>query len=181
MFLLPDGEAEPRVAIDYHVIAAETLKDVEALKVYFSERKSAADSAHRRCVLGPVTSLKETAPNEPFRLLFEPVVFEPAAEVTQVGVIIDIGIAYWNAVFQGKNGPRFKAMSYLDFDAVQIGKPPFATLPDTEIYRHCKMAGDLDGQDRIVAELAAQFPDSYFSDPAGAVAGRFGTAQRWLI
>ena len=183
VLVLPGDDDGRRASVDYHVVSSSTLKDPNELADFLNRRNIGDGMAYRRCVLGPPTQMKETAENEPLQLKFEP--FEVAAEqpFTQVAVIIDIGIAFWNPVFQTGKVPRFKAMRYLDFDALTRGQPALESLRFDEIEGFCKAAGSAGGQDYVVAELGKRFPDSYFGKHGGAEPGTLwhGTAMADLM
>lgn len=178
VLVLPGADEGRRAGLDYHVVSQETLNengDPASLSKYLSDRGINDDFAFRRCFLGPPTRLDETAVGQARRLEFEPFEIANAEAVTQVALIIDIGIAFWNTAFRSKTGPRFKAMRYLDFDAFSQPtlppgiKPPLAPLPDYEIARLCDLSDQPGGHDMVVAELGRSFPDSYF--------GRYGAAE----
>lgn len=178
-----------RTAAEYHVLSQETLKDPAVLEKYLDERGFDPETAHYRCFLGPPTRLEETSVGQALRMDFEPLEIANSESVKQVAIIIDIGIAFWNPAFRTPNGPRFRAMRYLDFDAflqqtIPPGsKSPLAALPDYEIDRLCNLSDQPGGQGKVVAELGRSFPDSYFGDHGGAEPGTLwhGTAMADLM
>ena len=188
VIVLPGPEKGRRAGLEYHVVSQKTLAghgDPDSLSRFLIERGLGDDFGYRRCFLGPPTRLDETPVGEAKRIEFEPFEIPNSDKVKQVAVIIDIGIAFWNPVFRSDTGPRFKAMRYLDFDAfVNPGiKLPLAPLPATEIVRLCDLSDLPGGQDKVVAELGALFPDSYFGPHGAAEPGTLwhGTAMADLM
>ena len=188
VLVLPSEDEGRRNGLEYHVVSQDTLGgdgDPARLSKFLAERDISDAFAFKRCFLGPPTRLEETAVGQALRVEFQPFEIANAEAVTQVAVIIDIGIAFWNSAFRSKSGPRFKAMRYLDFDAVVNGgvKIPLAPLPDTEIARLCDMSDLPGGHDKVVAELAGLFPDSYFGSHGAAEPGTLwhGTAMADLM
>ena len=183
VMMLPGEGASRRAAVKYHVVSAENLKNPVGLQKFLSEREFDPDTVHKRCFLGPPTRLEETAADRPISFEFAPLQVAEGEPITQVGVIIDIGIAYWNAAFQSKNGPRFKSMHYLDFDAYKRGAPALEELPYGQIEAHCNIANNPGGQESIVADLGRRFPDSYFGNHGSAEPGTLwhGTAMADLM
>ena len=86
-----------------------------------------------------------------------------------VVVVIDVGIAFWNRRFIDSNGPRFKAIRFLDFDLnLDLnGVPVPPTLDFAEIQTMClKAAAGGDEYRKIVQELRGRFPGSFYGSPA---------------
>ncbi len=183
VLVLPgDGDVN-RSQVTYHVVPSSILKDSSGLVDFLQQRNIGDGVAFRRCMLGPPTRMQETAFDQPLNLTFEPFEVPTEDAFSQVAVIIDIGIAFWNPVFQTAKGPRFKAMRYLDFDAYTRGQPALESLSFGDIEKACSDAINPGGQDSIVAELGRRFPDSYFGDHGGAEPGTLwhGTAMADLM
>jgi hypothetical protein len=186
VLLLAGEDDAPRQSVDYHVVSQKTLnapEDPFALPRFLEDRRIGKDIAFNRCFLGPPTNAKETPVDKPQQILFPPLELANAEAVTQVAVIIDIGIAFWNPVFRTKTGPRFKAMRYLDFDAIGRGQAALEPLSEPEIAAYCTMADQPGGQDAVGAALAARFPGSYYGRQGGAEPGTIwhGTAMADLM
>lgn len=169
VFVLPGNSDEPRASIRYHVASAKTLSEPGVLAKFLNDREFGDEDTFRRAFLGPPTRLEETNPNDPPTLAFDRIELANAEKFDQVAVIIDIGIAFWNARFRTATGSRFKAMRYLDFDAIGAGLPPFTGLGEADIDALCAVSDGPDGSAKVVAELGQQFPDSYFGRGGGAV------------
>lgn len=183
VLVLPGEAGGRRSSVEYHVMAHENLTDAALLEKFLDERGFDRDSAFERCFLGPPTRLDETAVGQARQMQFDTLEFATEQVITQVAVIIDIGIAFWNPVFRSQTGPRFKAMRYLDFDAFSRGQPALEPLSANEIDGFCRIADIGGGQDRIVAALGARFPDSYFGAHGAAEPGTLwhGTAMADLM
>lgn len=85
-------------------------------------------------------------------------------------VIIDAGIAFWNARFQGDAGPRFREIRFMDFDTkpddpLDYGFP--VVLNAAKIKLLCNMAEGRGGNRAVMAHLAALCPKSFYGLPGG--------------
>lgn len=183
VFLLPKVGEDARASVEYHVASAKTLAVPGDLSSFLNNRGFSDGDTFQRCFLGPLTTLEETAILAPFKLDIEPLELITTETFDRAAVIIDIGIAFWNARFRDGATSRFKAMRYLNFDAVKAGLPPFAGLSETEIEGYCKMTKDPDGSERIVASLGKKFPGSCFDVGGNAVQDALwhGTAMADLM
>lgn len=177
VLLLPGKDGQRRSSVRYHIVSQDTLQGAQtapgsenSLAKFLETRGINREIAYKRCILGPTSKLPETQAEEAKELVFETFEIANAEQISHVAVIIDIGIAFWNAAFRSTKGPRFKAMRYLDFDAAP-GTPPLQALTEPEIAAICSTADQPGGQDRIVADLGARFPDSYFGPDGGAEPG----------
>ncbi len=182
LFVLPElaGPA-PRAAAEYHVISAETLAMPETVEKFLALRELDAVVGDR-LFLGPPTDLKEDSP--PLVLRYDPVELITNAGIDRVAVIIDIGIAFWDARFRTRNAPRFRGIRFLDFDAAGVNPLAPDTLNQNDINRLCAMAtDDPDGQNQIITELGTTFPGSFYNRRAGGwrAAQWHGTAMADLM
>lgn len=168
VFVLPDDPINARTGLDFHVASAKTLSVPGDLSDFLSARSFSDSDTFRRCFLGPPTSLQETPFDKPWSLIFEPLELTTTETFDQAAVLIDIGIAFWNARFRDGGTSRFKAMRYLNFDAVGAGLPPFAGLSEPEIATYCGMTKDPGGSERIVKDLGKRFPGSCFDTGGNA-------------
>ena len=168
VFVLPDDAINARTGLDYHVVSAKTLAVPSDLSDFLVTRNFSDADSFRRCFLGPPTSLQETPFDAPWSLNFEKLELATTETFDRAAVLIDIGIAFWNARFRVGNASRFKAMRYLNFDAVGAGLPPFAGLSEGDIATYCGMTKDPGGSERIVEDLGKRFPGSCFDTGGNA-------------
>lgn len=157
-----EGEAA-RIA----AVPAEVLRDPQAMAAFILRLDVPVSKTGFRLFLGPATA---RAPNDGTNA---PAVAEQvtggrwenlsARPFDRALVIIDAGIAFWNARFRDAQGPRFRGMRYLDFDAPGFG---FDTgLDADEIAALCARA-DHEGNRAVVAQLGTTFPASLFGPTA---------------
>lgn len=160
---LPVAGQTARVA----VIPAETLRDPQATAEFILRLDAPGLSEGARLFLGPATGRApsdgkaaaagaEQVTGAPWRTL-------PGRPFDRALVIIDAGIAFWNARFRDAKGPRFRGMRYLDFDAPGLGLSE--GLDEDGIASICALA-DTHGNRAAVARLGVSFPASFFGPAA---------------
>ena len=173
VFLLPDPDENPRAGIQYHVVPGNVLGIPDALALFLADRRFSDADTFKRCILGPPTMLDKTEVGKPISLNFDRLKFADADAFDQVAVVIDIGIAFWNDRFRTGTptnpSSRFKAMRYLNFDALLSGKAPFGGLSEPEIADYCRLSDQPGGSDIVAAQIGRQFPDCYFDLGGGGV------------
>jgi hypothetical protein len=116
--------------------------------------------------IGPVT---ERPPNDGISAARKttPIIAKPwdplPAGIDRAVVIIDSGIAFWNARFRGSAGPRFLGIRYLDFET----PTPVLNngLDASDIATLCAVA-DTRGSPEVVNKLGELFPNSVFGTAA---------------
>ena len=119
--------------------------------------------------LGPPTDLRHDPITPLLRLDRKPLELVNQSDFAAAVVVVDVGIAFWNRRFQDPDGPRFRAIRFLDFDYPQAapGVPFPSTLDRGEIKDLCKKAEARGDADRaIVHELRARFPGSFYGSAA---------------
>lgn len=183
VFVLPkDGEIA-RNGIQYHVASYKTLSVPDEMSTFLNDRGFDDADTSRRCLLGPPTSLKETSAAETYELKFDQLELATTETFDRSAVLIDIGIAFWHTRFRNGATSRFKAMRYLDFDAVGTGKSPFSGLSEQDIETYCGLTKYPGGSERIIAKLGKDFPQSCFGEGGNAVQDALwhGTAMADLM
>jgi hypothetical protein len=163
----PDGG---EAAVVYTAIAAERLADPEATAEFL---KGVQEIVGPRVeplpwFLGPPTDLGEerTVLRNLDRTILE---LGNQADYAAAVVVIDVGIAFWNPRFVDTNGPRFKAIRFLDFDlrVDSNGDPVPTTLDFAEIQAKCLQAvAGGDEHRKIVQDLRGRFPGSFYGSAA---------------
>ncbi|MBC7738654.1 MAG: hypothetical protein H7245_15885, partial [Candidatus Saccharibacteria bacterium] len=165
LMALPQGDQPARFA----VIAGDILKDPKATADFILSLKvdGVPIATRQRFFVGPSTTRQPT-----LNANAEPEVFDlkglawsnDGPQVfNQAVVIIDAGIAFWNARFRGQEGPRFQGIRYFDFEAEIPGKA--LGLDAAMIADLCQMADTL-GSPAVVDYLASAFPNSVFGPAA---------------
>ncbi len=176
---LPDGDRG--LPALYAAIGAEALATPKDTIAYLQGLDMGLDrnSPLTRYFLGPPTRLKPSPPDgsarEVFTIIAEPWDMTAAGQITEVVVIIDAGIAFWNRRFRNGAGPRFQGVRYLDFDRPNIGQANH--LDATAIAALCSLA-DREGNGAVMRALGERFPNSVFGAAANPSADGFwhGTA-----
>jgi hypothetical protein len=164
---LPDGERPAR----YAAIDATTLKDPARTVDFIANLELlglSPEDPNPRCFLGPETDLKPLDARlqkgaQVFEISAEPWPLTVKRDFSEVVLIIDAGIGFWNKRFRGASGPRFRGMRYLDFDSPGGGLSVIMTEPDIESF--CNLA-DSEGNAAVMQRLGARFKASVFGQAA---------------
>ena len=165
MMALPQGDQPARFA----VIAADILKDPKATADFILSLKvdGAPIAPRQRFFVGPATTRRPTfnADMDPEVFDVKGLAWDTAAQqvFNRAVVIIDAGIAFWNARFRGRNGPRFQGIRYRDFEADDLGQK--AGLAAAMIANLCQMADTL-GSPAVLDYLAGAYPKIVFGAAA---------------
>lgn len=134
----------------------------------------------RRCFLGPPVA-KGAGPNLA-GLAFTGGATGLSEGLEAVVVVIDGGIAFWDAAFRSGGACMFHEMRFPDFDAVGAGNTPDSVLDAAGIAVLCALA-DTRGQRAVIRELAARYPASFHGQGglARAAEGWHGTGVADLV
>ncbi len=168
LIALPDPDSpQPRQAAKYYILSAETQNNPSALGKIMLDLADGETAPHR-CLFGPPSLSGRADADAAFNLAFDPLEPDNGPRPTQIAIIIDIGIAFWNDRFRGPDAPRFKGMWFLDFDAPAAGKSALTLLDAAAVDAMCRLAGQPGGTDKVTTALAQDFPGSWYGQSGGA-------------
>ena len=169
LIVLPDPDSDvARATARYHLVNSGTQNNPASLSAFVRDLAGDDLAASDRCLFGPPSraGLANTAPA--LTLNLDPLEPGNGLAPARIAVIIDIGIAFWNARFRRVGGPGFKGMWFLDFDAPLDGKATLTRLGDEDIEALCKLADAPGGAEQVVATLGQTFPGSWYGPGGGA-------------
>jgi hypothetical protein len=130
-------------------------------------------------ILGPPVGAE--AQNGLNEIAFRAAPAPPDNDGKSVILVIDFGIAFWNARFRTSSGGcRFREVQYLDFDTPTLpqaaAKVNIGFKDEAEIAALCSLA-DTKGHGAVVERLKTDFPASFFGSGADLDGLWHGTAM----
>ena len=167
LFALRAGRI-PRTGIETFVVDAATLADPEAMAAFVAQ-VFPEDQFPGPVYLGPVASADPGGGARVVPLQADP--HNATGDVDSVAVVIDSGIAFWDAAFRHEGQSSFREMVFLDFDLDGGGNAIGQRLGRQEIAALCALA-DTEGTEAVMTALSAR-PTSFYG-PEGEAAAHQG-------